>query len=216
MKKQLFFIVCIVCFVFLSHITEAQFKFGMRAGISSSNLKMDDVILEENGDEKYKIMAGETEVGFHGGFIARVQVLSFYVQPELLLSNTGGKVKVKDLVSGETKIKEQNFNRVDIPIIAGYRFGGDNLGLRFQVGPVANIIIDSKSDLIDAADYSQKFKSATWGYQAGVGIDLWNIGFDIKYESNLSDLGESISFANREFKTDTRNSQWLFSLALFF
>ena len=39
-------------------------------------------------------------------------------------------------------------------------------------------------------DYEEKFNGATWGYQVGVGLDIFKkITIDVKYEGNLSKLG---------------------------
>ncbi|MCK4699098.1 MAG: hypothetical protein KAT38_02140, partial [Bacteroidales bacterium] len=84
-------------------------------------------------------------------------------------------------------------------------------------GPVASIIIDSKADLIETAGYEEKIKGASFGYQVGVGLDIINtISLDVRYEGNLSKLGDGVNIGGNDFEFDSRNPQIIFSLGIFF
>ncbi|GAH15956.1 unnamed protein product, partial [marine sediment metagenome] len=64
---------------------------------------------------------------------------------------------------------------------------------------------DSKADLFDTAGYEEKYKSATFGYQAGVGIDiLKKVTFDFRYEGNLNKLGDGMTIGGEDFNFDSR------------
>ena len=105
------------------------------------------------------------------------------------------------------------FKKLDIPVLVGFKFGP----ARVNAGPVASIIIDSKADLIETAGYEEKFKGASFGYQAGVGLDLLKtISLDIRYEGNLSKLGDGVNIEGNDFEFDSRNPQFIFSLGIFF
>jgi opacity protein-like surface antigen len=57
----------------------------------------------------------------------------------------------------------------------------------------------------------------TWGYRAGLGIDLFKkLTLDARYEGNLSSLGSSVTIGDAEFNTDMRTSQFLISLGFMF
>jgi hypothetical protein len=57
-------------------------------------------------------------------------------------------------------------------------------------------------------DIKSGYKDATIGYQAGVGLDLWNLVIDAKYEGNLSTFGDELF----GFPTDQNNNQWIVSV----
>ena len=192
-------------------MAQAQFlKFGIRGGLNSSHLNIDKTLVVTPGSEEY-ILEGlkDATYGFHAGVFMRVKVAMLSLQPELIFNSTGGEVKVTDIY-GVEDIKSMNFNRVNVPVLVGLNLGP----LRLHGGPVGTFTISSTSDLFN---YEENLKAATFGYQAGVGIDLLKkITFDIRHEGNLSKLGSGVTVGGQDFTLDTRNPQWIFSLGIIF
>ena len=91
-------------------------------------------------------------------------------------------------------IKSENYQYLDIPLIIGLKAGPVRLG----AGPVGHVFIDSSSELFDIDGYEQKFDEMTWGWQGGIGFDIWNIHLDIKYEGNFSNFSNHFIFYLRE------------------
>ncbi|NQU80050.1 MAG: PorT family protein [Bacteroidetes bacterium] len=209
MKKV--FLLLIITSLFAT--ANAQIKFGVKGGISSSTIKMDDIITVQ-GVEEYSLEGIKSgTVGFHAGLMTRVTFFGVYIQPELYFSSTGGDVEVSNLITNDTEIKTMEFKKLDIPVLVGFKFGP----ARVNAGPVASIIIDSKADLIEKAGYEENLKGASFGYQAGVGLDLLKtISLDIRYEGNLSKLGDGVNIGGEDFEFDSRNPQFIFSLGIFF
>ncbi len=198
-------------FVFLTvGMANAQlFKFGIKAGVSSSKVKFSDVDLGNNLIAK----EGSSITGMHFGLVSRVQLLGFFVQPELYFSSTGGDIKIVDNTTGVVEaVKTQKFNKIDIPVLVGWKFGPARLGF----GPVASIMLSDKAVLKEYTGYDEQFNKATFGYQIGVGLDIWKIGFDLRYEGSLSKLGDGIKVLGQERSFDSRNPQLLASVALYF
>jgi opacity protein-like surface antigen len=198
----------------LSAGVQAQFlKFGVCAGLSSSSVNFTDVTNIASGAEKYNIVAGNAMVGFHFGLFGRIKIANLFVQPELLFTSSGGQVKVQDLTSNTESIKNQTYNKIDVPVLAGLKFGP----ARIEVGPVASFTLSQKSNFLNTAAYTQDFKKATIGYQAGVGLDiLKTITVDLKYEGSLSKIGNGLTIDGNSYPFDSRNSQFILSLGLFF
>ena len=192
----------------------AQIKFGVKGGVNSSTIKMDDIITVTQGVEEYSLEGIKTaSVGFHAGLMTRVTFFGVFIQPELYFSSTGGEVEVTDIITQNVSIKKMEFKKLDIPVLVGFKFGP----ARINAGPVASIIIDSKADLIETSGYEEKLKGASFGYQAGVGLDIFNtISLDVRYEGNLSKLGDGINIGGDNFEFDSRNPQFIFSLGIFF
>lgn len=205
--KRLFLLAVLT--IFLASSANSQFRFGLRGGINTAYFNADDVITDNN----VRITTlNDATVGFHGGVMAQINFMGMFLQPELLFSSIGSEVRVIDLEDNAIgTIRSQNYNKLDIPVLVGWRFGPARVG----IGPVATVMLSTNSDLNELG-YEEKFNSATFGYQIGAGIDLFSrIAVDLKYEGNLSKLGSGIVIAGQEREFDLRSRQLIFSVGIF-
>ena len=192
---------------------QAQFfSVGLKGGIQSTTIKMDKLMLQEGGADQFWVEAGDAKVGFHFGAQARIKVAGVFIQPELLFAAVNTEMRVRDISTNLAEIKNQEFKNLSIPILVGYKIGP----ARIQLGPAANIVLSSESEITGFEEMKETFKGATWGYQIGAGLDIWKLTFDLRYEGNLSKLGESINFGNTSFATDSRSRQLILSLGIMF
>lgn len=219
MKRLLLIAILILPITLVSNAQGDFFKIGLKAGITSTSIKVDEVIdIDDASDVDALVVKGKnSKVGFQGGLMARITIAKLYVQPELLFTSTSGEVEVSSLLesTGQTvsTIKDQDFKQLDIPIMVGAKFGP----ARIQAGPIATIMLSSSSVLKDYSNYEEEFNGATWGYQVGLGLDLGKkITIDAKYEGNLSKLGDGIKVGGETRSFDSRNSQFVVSLGYFF
>lgn len=196
-----------------------QLQFGIKGGIVSASSSLDKNItdLPTTVDyEELEMKAQDAKVGFQAGLFGRISLAALYVQPELLFTSTSSRIKVSQIGTNEgtvSTIKNQEFKKIDIPIMVGWKFGP----ARVQAGPVGSIMLDQKSALEAAYDYKEEFNGASWGYQVGVGLDLLNtLTLDAKYEGSLSKLGESVSIGDRDYAIDNRPNQFVVTVGLFF
>jgi len=227
MKHTMRYFLLLLSFLAFAQISQAQLlKFGLRAGVSSTDLNADDLFIT-NADafQDLKVKAGDARIGIHGGIFARINVpvLPIYIQPELLFSSVGGEYQVTSVVNNvetQTSVKDVNFSRLDIPVLLGTKFGP----LRLNAGPIFTFILNEDNGFAAAVreasqitNAEQDNNGATVGYQAGIGIDLFKkLALDIKYEDNLSTLGNGVTIGGNQYNFDTRNSQVVFSLGYFF
>ena len=94
---------------------------------------------------------------------------------------------------------------------------GAKLGtLRLGVGPIGSFIVSNETNLSDLTGYETTLKSATIGYQLAAGLDIWKVGLDIRYEGNLSQLGDYIEVGGQQVNFDSRAKQVIFSLSYIF
>ena len=206
-------IIASIILLFCTLALNAQLSFGIRGGINSGNIKLNNF----DGGE-YDLAYARGPLGFHVGGIMQIKLLSVFVQPELLFSTTKADVKltIKDVSNLQNPpvvdLGEQRFSKIDIPIMAGVKLGP----LKLQAGPVATMKLGTKIKDIDTNELKQEFSGATLGYQAGVGIELANLLLDVKYEGNLSKLGDGVTIAGRNYSFDQRMNQWILSVGFLF
>ena len=205
----------------------AQFlRFGVKGGLNSSTMKIDETTLENisttDGAKDLLLQQGNSELGLHVGLFARIKIASLFIQPEVLFSQSKGSFKISDqtnLQSTYNTLVEQKFNKFDIPVMVGWKFGP----AKVYLGPVATFNLSEQDGLKDqisewtSEPVENSINKAVFGYQAGVGLDIFKFAtFDVKYEGNLSKFGEGVVIAGQERKFDQRNPQWIFSLGIFF
>jgi len=197
----------------------AQFlQYGVKGSLTSSTVKFETTKFTAESTKEYIAKQGDSKYGFQFGVFVRVKLLSFFVQPEVLFSHSQNEVLLEDVTANKVYTETQKFNKIDIPVIIGRKFGP----LRIGLGPVASFMLNESDGLKDKlSDLSTEttknnFKNATFGYQIGAGLDiLKKITFDIKYEGNLSKLGTGIKLGDTKYNFDQRNPQWIFSIGVF-
>lgn len=213
----------VIIAILIGFITPAalgQLKFGGKVGLVTSASSLDKEITNLVGTsyDELKLKAQDSKAGFQTGVFGRLTIVSFYFQPELMFTSTSSRVKVTKLYDEATAepdefVKTQSFKKIDIPLL----FGGKIGPLRLQAGPVGTIVLDNKSAIEAAIDSEEDFNNATWGYQVGVGADLFKtITLDVKYEGSLSKLGESVTLMGNDYSIDNRTNQFIFSVGIFF
>ncbi|HBC79597.1 MAG TPA: hypothetical protein DEO60_16190 [Bacteroidales bacterium] len=210
MKK----LILIVFSVLIALPAFSQVKFGLKAGLSTTNLKMTDLKTLTSGETEYVVNAIKgANYGFHGGAFVRFSMLGFYVQPELIFASRTDEYSVTELDNPAVVVKQQ-FNQLDLPVMLGFKAGP----VRLNAGPSARLLINSPKDLIDHPDYKTMYNSLTFGYQAGIGVDLLKrLTVDLRYEGSLQKYQTQIeNVAGDKFKLDDRPNAFLLSVGLMF
>lgn len=164
-------------------------------------------------DDYQLTIADGSKLGYHIGLFTRVSFLGIYVQPELLYTALRCETDVYDLGSQlNLEPAQQQVGRIDVPAI----IGGKIEFMRVGFGPVASVVVLNRSELEDLTGYKEKLKTVTVGFQTGVGFDVSNFSIDIRYEGNLSKLGDSIDLGVQKVNFDKRARQFILSLGLSF
>ena len=209
--KKLFLVLIASMFVF--SVSNAQFfSYGIKGGIGFSSLKIEDITGISDGSDVYDLITGDAVMGYHLGLQTRIKIAMVVLQPELYWNAGGGTVE-QVVDGGATELLDVKFNRIDIPLLVGAKFGP----ARINLGPVGSFVLSESTDLTELEPDYELFTSAmTWGFQAGLGLDISKLSLDFRYEGSLSKLGESLSIGGSEFALDARPSQWIISLGWWF
>ena len=193
-----------VCAMVISYSASAQydpaFRFGIKAGANLSNINGSNDLSLSSGGNAFNFKDNDNRsLGFAGGVFFRFG-RSFYVQPEVLLSQKGGKFNVyKDGVQNSDGKVDVRFSNLDVPVLFGVRIAKF---FRINAGPMASLRMSSNGKIGDSFDdvtgdnSNTTFKNRlAYGYQAGVGVDLGRLSLDVRYEGNFTDVVK-INFDN--------------------
>lgn len=185
----------------------SQLKFGIKAGASTNTVP------------EYNSVSGTTTInslkdaawGFHAGIFLRAGLGPVYLQPEAYFASNSYEYTVS---SSANDIIKQNFNRLEIPVLIGLKFGP----LRLNAGPTATVPIGTPKALVNDPNFNDLYRGTTFGYQAGIGIDIFNtLTLDARYGGSLSGkFGNQVNVGGTTFKLDSRQPALIFSLGLMF
>ncbi|MGD0342846.1 MAG: porin family protein [Bacteroidales bacterium] len=212
MKK----LIVIILTVLIALPAFSQLNYGLKVGLSTTTITMANAKSIVSGSTTYTLntLSG-AKYGILGGFFVRLNISKLYIQPELLFatrSNDYSLSKVNSLVDSITV--KQNFNKIDIPVMVGVKLGA----IRINAGPSACLLLNSPADLIKSASFKTVYSKMTFGYQAGVGLDLLKkLTIDLRYEGSLKKYQNQIENATHTtFNLDDRPNAFIFSIGLIF
>lgn len=211
MKNLIILIIALLSF----QISNAQVKIGLKAGMSTSDISTNQLAIRNLDNVKeLGLSIEDASYGFHFGIVTQAQIGNFFIQPEVLLNTTQVDYVLEDFGEGQVarRLLTDNYHNLDIPVMLGLKFGP----LRLQAGPVAHMHLGSNSELDDEDNLDINFDKWTYGYQTGIGLDIWKIMLDVRYEGNFNKLGEGITFMNRGFNFDERPGKLVASLSYTF
>ncbi|MFW5759731.1 MAG: outer membrane beta-barrel protein [Cyclobacteriaceae bacterium] len=208
--KRILFVVAAMIISFNGY--SQFFEIGPRFEVTSTKFQLDRTVITDDGVEKL-LNEASRDLGFKAGLYTRFKIGSIYLQPEVLFTSTGGKIEYDgDLNAVGQQIIDLNYNRIDVPIMLGKKFGKV---FRFNLGPILSYTVSNKAELPGAVEkIKENYNEAVIGYQLGIGLDISKIRLDVKYESNFTQFGESIRITDDiVFPTEYRPNMFTFGLA---
>lgn len=196
-------------------LSQAQVRFGLRAGINDVKNNTNPItLLNQIGEGLLKVGVDRTQIGYSGGLVVQGRIGAFLIQPEFILSSDTYRYDVVPLMDPVTDsdLAQEKYLYLNIPLLLGWKLGP----LRLQAGPEAHIFLNSRSDLVDIQYYRENTENFTFGWLGNIGLDIWNIMLDFRYEGNLSRLGSSFQVGDTSFRFDERPARWVFSVGWLF
>ncbi|MDR1437130.1 MAG: PorT family protein [Candidatus Symbiothrix sp.] len=195
MKKSGIFLLVLLLVAGIN--AQAQFKYGLKAGVNLSS-----VSLSGNGSDNINV---ENLTGFQVGPVIElmIPVINFGIDAALLYSQQGFKIETENYKA----------NTLEIPVNLKYKISAlDLIGAYVAVGPYANFKLSD--DLVRQA----KSKSFGAGLNFGLGVELLgHLQVGANYKLGLTDDYSEISVGNavnQAFKGTQKG--WTISAAYFF
>lgn len=170
-----------------------EFDFGLLGGTSYYIFDKDEILdLVKNNQLLYTLKMDNSSFGIHFGIHTQFSAGIVFVRPDLVFNSNTFNYRVTDVLnSSVTYLAKERYQYLDIPVMIGVKLNP----LKVMCGPVGHIFIANQSKLVEELkDLTTDFDRFTLGYQVGLGVDFFQIGFDLRYEGNLDKLGEGILF----------------------
>ncbi|MEJ5960663.1 porin family protein [Pedobacter immunditicola] len=153
-----------------------SFQFGVKGGANLSKFSTENTFGSDN------------RAGYYAGIWTRIGAAGLHLQPEVYLS--GKNTTFTDDNNIENDIK---FTSLDVPVLIGTKLGAAGVGLRLNTGPVFSFILDDEQKFGEAVGNVSRFdfKGQNIAWQFGAGLDVGNLGIDLRYETGLSKVNEN-------------------------
>jgi hypothetical protein len=191
MKKSL--VTLVLAAVSLPALAQ-EFAIGIKAGPNFATMDVSD-----------PAATYENRTGWHGGAFVQWRFSKIGIQPEILFSQQGSKIKFN------TQDLEANYSYLNIPIIVKlYTIAGINL----QAGPQFGFLTKAESDynpitgepINSTEDFKGAYKKSDVSLALGVGWDLpFGLTVDGRYNLGLSSVDDEAAF-------ETKNQVWQVSV----
>lgn len=176
------------------HTMQAQSSWGLRGGL---NYNSNGEFLSE-ASEVYK--NPKSNAGYHAGLFKKIDLLGFFLRPELVYTSTSSSYNGDDL----------SMSKIDLPLNLGSGFIGPTY---IFAGPSLQYVLSSKFAGVSTAS---SLKDITVGANIGLGISLNKINIDLRYERGLTE--KEMRFLTqkvyKEARIDTRQDQLILSLLI--
>jgi hypothetical protein len=172
----------------------SQLSFGLKGGINY------DSFGELNPtDLSFENLQSDAKTGFHIGVFGNLDLLAFYLRPELQFSQSVSQFNGNETIA---------LNKLEVPVLLGYKILGP---LSVFAGPSFQYILKEKGTDIILGDLEENF---TVGLQLGTRLKLGRFGLGIRYERGFTD-NEVVVLGNNNLdiagRVDTRAKQWIIS-----
>ncbi|AHM59588.1 hypothetical protein D770_06625 [Flammeovirgaceae bacterium 311] len=180
--KNIFLVISLVCLPFL-----ASAQLGIKAGANLGVAQVEDRDVDWDND-------GVT-VGMHAGTFVRMNLGRIYLQPEAYYTFAQAQLRNHDIDANKLSV---DFHRLDVPVLLGYRITDH---FRINAGPFASVNIRANASGAERdwnSEVDDYYNRTQFGWQAGIGFDIWRFTLDTRYETTVGNL--------RDF--DFSNSTW--------
>lgn len=134
--------------------------------------------------------------GYQAGAFLRLGIFKTYIQPEAYYNFKSTTFDINDNTpGGSTSVSGKfKFNNIDVPLLIGRKIiDAKVFNLRAYAGPMVSFLLKDENSNKNYNPENYDFNNKIWGGQAGIGVDVGNLTFDIRYQSKLSKISSFIS-----------------------
>ena len=119
-------IIILLPLLLMATLSTAQVKFGLRGGLSSTDLKPESFIIKNQADvDAFTLSTREADYGYHLGIFLQAGGKKFFIQPELLFNSSSVTYSLESGGAGNifNNVFNETFRNIDLPVMIGFKFG---------------------------------------------------------------------------------------------
>jgi len=162
-------------FLLIPTFTFAKFDIGVKLGYTASKFNTD-----------YDQISADFRSGFQFGVFGRLGG-DLYLQPEVIYSIDGGRLNYN--YQNQTVTPTLDQKSIDFCLLAGFSIiNGSVMNLNIHGGMFASIFTDKGILEVPGELEQGNFESMYYGAKLGVGADLGNFTFELRYIMGLNDI----------------------------
>ena len=181
MKKYFIKSLCLCCFILVAGISQAQVKFGIKAGANGSNLLGFEKMA--NATESGKDISTDMLIGYQVGLSLDLSAGKLFIRPDLEFSDQGFAAKYK-WEAADVETEKFHLYYMKLPVHVGYKHAINmDSDLRFGIGGYAAYYLTGNE-----AMKGFELKKLDFGLSAMIAFDYVNTSSSIGYEFGLVDV----------------------------
>ena len=157
---------------FTTQLSFSQIEFGLKGGLNFD--AAGDIVVVADQFQKQGSLKGKS--GYHLGVYAKVNILAFYLRPELQFTT----------VTSQFEDESIETSRIELPV----SFGINMLGpISLFFGPTAFFSLSQASNELKLEEIQNK---TSMGFHIGSRLKLGSIGIDLRYEKGLTAMQSNL------------------------
>jgi len=175
--------------IFTIKVSGQGFVLGAKAGLTNTQIIGADF-------KSFQIPSSSN--GFLIGAFARVSLVSFYIQPEVSFRNLNFTVNSAGTTSATNTATMLNY--IDVPVMFGkkiLKIFNVSAGPNFQF-LVNKDLTASNINTLGKGNYND----FVLGVQLGVGVEIWKLCFDARYDFSINPIGNVATVVNNSQNVD--------------
>jgi hypothetical protein len=192
---------------------QAQTKIGLKAGAGTYDVLPDSIGLTGAGVDDGVLKVYNVSPGYFAGLVAQFNRKGFIIQPEVIYHYHTTDFDV--LLPGQTgslQRAREKYQSVSTALMLGTKAGP----LRLNLGPVGYYLLRNESQLVSSYAFDSATNHLVFGFQAGLGVDIWKVLIDLRYESHFQRFGDHLIYAGNSVSFQDTAKRLVASVAFVF
>lgn len=191
----------------------AQTKIGLKAGVGTYDVLPDSISLAGGGLDDGVLKVYDVSPGYFAGLVAQINRKGFIIQPEVIyhFHTTDFDVLLPGQAGSLQRAREK-YQTLSTALMLGTKAGP----LRLNLGPVGYYLLKNDSQLVSRFSFDSATHHFVFGFQAGLGVDVWKLLIDLRYESYFQRFGDHLIYAGNSVSFHDTAKRLVASVAFVF